>query len=698
MSRLLLSASLVALLSAPALAQDPATAPAPSFVRATAPAQFLANYSVARIGLPKATAAGITGAGTVITVIDDGFDLAHPALAGKILEAIHTAGAPGAPMPALNHGTHVAGIASGVAPDARLALYTFGTAPATFDGNAAAFRAGAARGSVAFSNSWGFDTDVNDILRASGFAADPYQAIADAIPGVATAAQWRDFVAAMREAQRVGVIVFAGSNDPTLPDIDISAALPLAIPALREAWIAVVNVNQAGEVISVRCGSAAEFCLAAPGTRIVSSVVGGGYAPLTGTSMATPHVSGAVALARQLYPAATPGELAQLVLQTATDAGAPGIDRVYGWGVLNVGNLLASTDPGTAGSFAAASFSRFSTLAHAGTTLRGRLGAPGAAMPQAAPDASAAAGPAAGYASLAGASDAGAGVTLANPLLSGLWASPFYGRASIGAGPTTRGVTSETAGLMVGLDLVDRTDLRFGIAGGFARTDLDVKGSADGGEADSVHVGLYGSSTFGAWSLQGTAQLAFIDQTLTRRDIAGAAGTARAPIGRSSTDTTAFEGDVRLGYTFEVADGAQVTPYAAFAARWQESDAFQETGAGIFALRGPSQSAEQLSFGPGVRFASAPLALGAGGATLRLEADVAYERLTGDLAHETEVTLLGRRITGRTMEVGADRLRVGGALRLAAPGDRLSGFVAYDGAFQEEASAHTVSAGVALRF
>jgi subtilase-type serine protease len=328
---------------------------------AQAPAPFQTNWSIQAINAPAAYAKGFDGSGVLIAIIDDGYDLTHPAFQGKIVEALNTAGA--GPIAPLFHGTHVAGIASGIAPGANLALYTYG-----FPLNSPTpFLTAAAQRPAVISNSWGIDVDVNEILNQPSFSMSPYQALSDRLGS--TPADFKAFADALISAQQHSVILFAASNDPNLPDMDISAGLPLVIPQLQGAWIAVVNVDRNGDVISVTCGSAAQFCLAAPGVDILSAVPGGGYGTATGTSMATPHVAGAVAIARQIFPVASPSQLTSLVLQTATDAGARGVDPVYGWGYLNLGNIIDTINPQTATTFANASWSRFSTLQHVGSAI-----------------------------------------------------------------------------------------------------------------------------------------------------------------------------------------------------------------------------------------------------------------------------------------------------------------------------------------
>ncbi|MBT5188040.1 MAG: S8 family serine peptidase, partial [Kordiimonadaceae bacterium] len=61
-----------------------------------------------------------------------------------------------------------------------------------------------------------------------------------------------------------------------------------------------------------------------------------GYAYTTGTSGATAHISGAVALLREAFPGLDAHDTADLLFTTATDLGDPGIDNIYGRGLINL--------------------------------------------------------------------------------------------------------------------------------------------------------------------------------------------------------------------------------------------------------------------------------------------------------------------------------------------------------------------------
>ena len=61
----------------------------------------------------------------------------------------------------------------------------------------------------------------------------------------------------------------------------------------------------------------------------------------SGTSFAAPRVTGAAALVRHKFPNLTSPQLKQVLLQTATDLGDPGVDDVYGYGKLNIEGALS---------------------------------------------------------------------------------------------------------------------------------------------------------------------------------------------------------------------------------------------------------------------------------------------------------------------------------------------------------------------
>jgi subtilisin family serine protease len=95
-----------------------------------------------------------------------------------------------------------------------------------------------------------------------------------------------------------------------------------------------------------RSGKRAEYSnfgpkldVVAPGSDILSTFVGGkgpsGYTYFSGTSMATPFVSGVVALIKSVNPNLSNSAVTEILHQSATDLGDPGFDNYYGFGLVN---------------------------------------------------------------------------------------------------------------------------------------------------------------------------------------------------------------------------------------------------------------------------------------------------------------------------------------------------------------------------
>ena len=108
---------------------------------------------------------------------------------------------------------------------------------------------------------------------------------------------------------------------------------------LAGSLIAVVATDKNNVIapFSNRCGAAADWCMAAPGLDLLSTVPLSTYGNEFGTSMSAPLVAGGAALVRQAFPYMTARQVIEVVLTTATDLGDPSF---YGHGLLNLGRAV----------------------------------------------------------------------------------------------------------------------------------------------------------------------------------------------------------------------------------------------------------------------------------------------------------------------------------------------------------------------
>jgi hypothetical protein len=81
---------------------------------------------------------------------------------------------------------------------------------------------------------------------------------------------------------------------------------------------------------------------AAPGYQIYSTTTGGGYASGTGCSFAAPLLAGVAAWMLGLNPTLGPGDVIEILTNTARDLGQPGWDEFYGWGRIDFGAAAAA--------------------------------------------------------------------------------------------------------------------------------------------------------------------------------------------------------------------------------------------------------------------------------------------------------------------------------------------------------------------
>jgi hypothetical protein len=304
----------------------------PGFYETT---EYFANGGLEVLGASSAYAAGATGNGILVGVIDTGIDLDHPEFGGVIDgDSIDIVSGSAATLDDVDgHGTAVAGVvaarrndalAHGVAFDARL-LVVRADAP------------GSCPGACAF--------DQADVAGATDYAVDQGARVLNYSLGGAGSLDGALGDALERAVQAGRIVVLSAGNDaaddPTFPAIFAGTS------GARGRAIAVGALDADGDIadFSNRAGSARSHFLVAPGVQILAPRLGGDAALVSGTSFAAPHVTGAVALLLDAAPFLSTREVVDLLLETATDLGAPGTDEVYGRGLLNLAAALGPQGP-----------------------------------------------------------------------------------------------------------------------------------------------------------------------------------------------------------------------------------------------------------------------------------------------------------------------------------------------------------------
>ncbi|MGW1445383.1 S8 family serine peptidase, partial [Serratia rhizosphaerae] len=363
--------------------------------------EFNAEWGLGAIHADQAYAAGYTGKGVKLGIFDQPVYAQHPEFASQdkvinlVTQGVREYTDPYIPVkkgddfrydgtPSVgsdgelgSHGTHVGGIAAGnrdggemhgVAFNAQIISAENGD-PGPEDGiilgnDGAVYKAGwdalIASGARIINNSWGIG--ITDKFAEGGSdPAYPHFTVDDArkqfeqikqILGTKPGGAYQGAI----DAARSGIVtIFAAGNDDNLNNPDAMAGLAYFVPDIAPNWLSVASLQDpdgtgdyAISTFSSRCGYTASFCVSAPGTKVYSSVIEGttpdnlttGYAKYSGTSMAAPHVAGSIAVLMERFPYMTGAQVASVLKTTATDMGDPGIDALYGWGMINLGKAI----------------------------------------------------------------------------------------------------------------------------------------------------------------------------------------------------------------------------------------------------------------------------------------------------------------------------------------------------------------------
>ena len=137
-----------------------------------------------------------------------------------------------------------------------------------------------------------------------------------------------------------GVAIYAAGNDWQAQP-SIKAGLPYHFGGLEKGWLAVVAVGYGGGLASYSnaCGLAHNWCIAAPGTYVNSTSTEYGWKKTTrksGTSMAAPHVAGALAGLKSMFPNLSYQDVRRRILVSANRTGIYSNRALYGSGLLDL--------------------------------------------------------------------------------------------------------------------------------------------------------------------------------------------------------------------------------------------------------------------------------------------------------------------------------------------------------------------------
>lgn len=302
--------------------------------------EYIDSWGVQRIGAEAAANRGFKGAGVKVGIVDSGIDYNHPDLKDNYKGGYNFVENNSDPYDnELNsHGTHVAGIIAardngtgivGVAPAASLyAIKVFG-----------ANNSGGDLSTIIAGIEWSIDNGMNVVNLSIGLDSSmasvllPLREVCD-------------------RAYQKGIVLVAAGGNGGRERVSIPAAYDsvIAVSATDHNNLRGVFQDPSNPNLPQTTNTGPEIELTAPGVDIKSTVPGGGYALLSGTSQAAPHVAGAVAVVLSAGIKDTNGdghltdEVRQRLASTAVDLGTPGRDTIFGWGLVDLAAATAQPE------------------------------------------------------------------------------------------------------------------------------------------------------------------------------------------------------------------------------------------------------------------------------------------------------------------------------------------------------------------
>lgn len=273
------------------------------------------GWGPSRIGsdtyLDYLISSGKQNASVTVAVVDTGIDSAHPYFTGRLLPGYNFISNNNSPVDGNGHGTHV----SGTVVDVTVALPNVKIMPVKVlndDGRGTSLQ-------VANGVRWAVDNGARVVNMSLG--GDHSQTDDDAV--------------AYAIARNVTVVVAAGNESDDAENhcpAHVAAAITVSAFDSSDRPASFTNFGTCVDV-------------AAPGVNIVSTLPGNRMGSYNGTSMATPHVTGAVALVLCDNQSLTPAAAKAIVCSSVDAISVSGDNKFYGRGILNIGKAAGTATP-----------------------------------------------------------------------------------------------------------------------------------------------------------------------------------------------------------------------------------------------------------------------------------------------------------------------------------------------------------------
>ncbi|MGW5968754.1 S8 family peptidase [Streptomyces sp. NPDC055186] len=245
----------------------------------------------------RANLTNLTGRGVKVAVLDTGVDITHPDLV-RCVEDTMSFVVGEAVEDGHGHGTHCIGTVAG--PKTPQQAPRYGVAPEAriLAGKVLNNQGSGADGQILAGMAWAIARGARVISMSLGAPVRPGELFPQTYE-----------ILAQRALERGTVIVAAAGNDSNRPP----SIRPVSRPANCPSILAVAALDKSITPSFFSNGGindqGGEINIAAPGRDVRSAAPGGGYQTMSGTSMATPHVAGVLALLAEANPNASAADL-----------------------------------------------------------------------------------------------------------------------------------------------------------------------------------------------------------------------------------------------------------------------------------------------------------------------------------------------------------------------------------------------------